>query len=167
MTTATAPAPDNYALGYAQRRSWVMWSWMYGAIMTAAGGAYALAALATGVDPGTGIVMLFLGLAIAAVGWLVSAPKRFTRELPKPATDVARAEQAIRINRTVVIVSNTVMAVILLGLAFGTPRGLAPDTVPVLAMVAVWAPLSGAGILGTRKLLMERGARYERWLQSR
>lgn len=161
------PSADNYALGYAQRRSWVMWSWMYGAVMAAAGAAYALVAMAAGQDPETGTFMALLGLALAALGWLASAPKRFSRKLPKPAMDVPRAEQAIRINRGVVIFSNILMAVIILGLAFGMPRGLAPDVVPVLAMMSVWAPLVGAGILRTRKLLMERGPRYVRWLQSR
>jgi sulfite exporter TauE/SafE len=140
---------------------------MYGAIMAAAGGAYSLTALAAGVEPGTGVTMIFLGLVLAALGWLVSAPKRFTREIPKPATDIARAEQAIRINKTIVVVSNAVMAAALLGLGFGTPRGLAPDTAPILAMMAVWAPLAGVGMLRTRRLLMERGPRYERWLQGR
>lgn len=168
-TTATRaePSADNYALGYAQRRSWVMWSWMYGTVMATAGATHALVALASGSDPEMGVIMTLLGAALAALGWLVSAPKRFSRKLPKPAMDVPRAEQAIRINRGVVIFSNILMAVIILGFAFGTPRGLAPDVVPVLAMMSVWAPLVGVGILRTRKLLAERGPRYERWLQDR
>jgi hypothetical protein len=166
MNTAVEPSPDNYALAFAQRRSWVMWSWMYGGIIAAAGAAYALVALATGANSETGVFVLLLGLALAALGWLASAPKRFTRKSPKPAMDIARAEQAIRINKGVALGSSALMAVVLLGLAFGTPRGLAPDTLPVLAMLSVWAPLAGAGILRTRKLLVERVPRYERWLQS-
>jgi hypothetical protein len=165
--TRAEPSSDNYALAYAQRRSWVMWSWMYGGITAAAGGVYALVALAAGTNPETGVGMLLLGLALAALGWLTSAPKRFSRKDPKPAMDIARAEQAIRINKGVALGSNALMAAIVLGLALATPRGLTPDTLPVLAMLSVWAPLTGAGILRTRRLLMERGARYERWIQSR
>lgn len=161
------PSTDNYALGYAQRRSWVMWSWVYGAMMAAAGSAYGLVATATGANPEAGVIMALLGLAVSVLGWLVSAPKRFSRKLPKPAMDVARAEQAIRINKGVAIGSNVFMAVVILGLTFGTPRGLAPDVVPILAMMSVWAPMTGVGILRTRALLAERGPRYEHWLQGR
>jgi hypothetical protein len=167
MKTATEATPDNYALGYAQRRSWVMWSWMYGGLLAASGAAYVLAALAAGGDPETGAVMTFLGLSLAAIGWLSSAPQRFSRKLPRPAMDLARAEQAIRTNKGAVIGSNILMAVLILVLAFGSPRGLAPDIVPVLAMLSVWAPLTGAGVLRTTRLLVERGPRYERWLQGR
>lgn len=161
------PAADNYALGYAQRRTWVMSSWMYGAMIAAAGTVYALVSVATGEDPETGVGMAVLGLALAALGWLVSAPKRFTRKIPKSSMDVARAAQSIRINKGVVIGFNILMAVIILSFAFGMPRGLAPDVVPVLAMMSIWAPLTGVVIMRARKLLMERGPRYERWLQGR
>lgn len=161
------PTADNFALAYAQRRTWVMGSWMYGGMIAAAGTVYALASLATGESTETGDGMALLGLALAALGWLASAPKRFTRKLPKPSMDVPRAEQAIRINKGVVISSNILMAVIILALAFGTPKGLSPESIPVLAMTSVWAPLMGVLIMRARKLLMERGPRYERWLQSR
>jgi hypothetical protein len=167
MKPATEATADNYALGYAQRRSWVMWSWMYGAMLAAAGTAYALASVATGEDPETGVFMTLFGLAAAALGWLVSAPKRFTRNLPKPAMDVPRAEQAIRINKGVVIGSNILMALIVFALAFLTPRGTAPEAIPVLAVLSAWAPLFGVGLLRTTKLLAERGLRYARWLESR
>lgn len=161
------PTADNYALGYAQRRTWVSGSWMYGGMIAAAGTVYALVSVATGESPETGVGMALLGLALAALGWLVSAPKRFTRKLPKPSMDVARAEQAVRINKGVVIGSNILMAVIILCFAFGMPRGLTPEVIPVLAMMSVWAPLTGVLIMRARKLLMERGPRYERWLQGR
>ena len=168
LTTTAGPRPepsaDNYALAYAQRRSWVMWSWLYGAILAAAGGVHALVSAATGEDPETGAVMAGLGLALAAVGWLVSAPKRFSRKLPKPAPGVLRAEQAIRTNKGAVVVSNIFMPAAVLAAAFGTPRGLAPDVVPVLAMLLVWAPLIGVGLLRTTRLLRERRPRYDRWL---
>lgn len=147
--------------------AWVMGSWMYGGMLAAAGAVYALVSVATGEDPETGVGVALVGLALAALGWLASAPKRFSRKLPKPSTDVARAEQSIRINKGVAIGSNIVMTVIVLAFAFGMPRGLAPDVIPVLAMMWVWAPLTGVLIMRARKLLMERGPRYERWLQGR
>ncbi|MET4144062.1 hypothetical protein [Arthrobacter sp. UYCo732] len=167
ITNRTEPATDNYALAYAHRRTWVMASWGYGALLAASGAAYVLTSALTGNDPEIGVVMFILGAAIAALGWLASAPQRFTRKIPKPAMDVARAEQAIRINKGVVIVSNVVMALLILGAAFGTPRGLAPDVLPILASLAVFAPLLGVIIHRTTRLLKERGARYDRWLHDR
>ncbi|MGX9900900.1 hypothetical protein ACW0JT_15390 [Arthrobacter sp. SA17] len=167
MKTAAEATFDNYALAYAQRRSWVVGSWSYGAIIAASGAAYVLASAVTGNDPETGVFMTVLGGAIAGLGWLASAPKRFSRKIPKPSMDVWRAEQAIRINKPTVIVSNVLGVVIVLVITFLTPRGLAPDVIPITALVAVWAPLLGALMLRVTKLLVERGAIYDRWLQSR
>ncbi|WP_309109108.1 hypothetical protein [Arthrobacter sp.] len=167
MNAATEAPSDNYALAYAQRRSWVMWSWLYGALIAAAGAAYVLASLMTGNHPETGVIMFFLGAALAALGWLVSAPKRFTGKLPKPVKDVWRAEQAIRSNKYMVTFTNIAMAVILLAVTFLTPRGTASDIVPITAMMSVWAPLIGVGILRTTKLLVNRNTLYDHWLQRR
>ena len=161
------PTADNFAIAYAQRRSWVMWSWLHGAIMAVVGAVYALVSLLLGEDPETGTFMALLGLAIAALGWLVSAPKRFSRKLPKPAMDVPRVEQAIRINRGVVIFSNVLMAALILAAAFGTPKGLSAESLPMLAAMLVFAPLLSVGMVRTKKLLVERGPRYDRWLQNR
>ncbi|MGN7252466.1 hypothetical protein [Arthrobacter sp. SAFR-014] len=164
-TTAAEATADNYALAYAQQRSWVMWSWAYGALIAAAGTAYVLASWLTGNNPETGAFMIVLGAALAALGWLASAPKRFSRKLPKPAMDVRRAEQAIRINPGVVVFSNALMAAILLAMTFLTPRGTAPDVIPISAMLSVWAPLVGVGIRRTTTLLKDRGALYDRWME--
>ncbi|WP_146187546.1 hypothetical protein [Arthrobacter sp. HMWF013] len=166
-TTRPEPTADNYALAYAHRRTWVMASWMYGAIIAASGAAYVLASAVTGHDAGTGMGMIVFGAAMAAVGWLASAPKRFTRKIPKPAMDVPRAEQAIRINKGVVVASNIVMAAIILAAAVFAPRGTAPDVVPILAALSVWAPLLGFLILRTTRFLSERGPRYDLWLHDR
>lgn len=158
------PTSDNYALGYAQRCAWIFGSWWYGAILAASGAAYVLASTVTGHHPGTGTVMAVLGLAIAGLGWLASAPKRFTRKRPKPALDVHRAEQAIRINPGIAIGSNALMIVILVTLAFATPRGTAPDVVPILVMMSVFAPMAGIALLRVRAFLVNRQARYAHWL---
>lgn len=158
------PSPDNYALGYARRCAWIFGSWWYGAILTASGAAYVLAATATGHHPEVGIVTVAFGLAIASIGWLASAPKRFTRKRPEPALDVYRAEQAIRINPGIVIGSNVLMVVILVALAFATPRGTAPDVVPILVMMSVFAPMMGIALMRIRTFLVNRTARYAHWL---
>lgn len=158
---------DNYALGHAQRCAWIFGAWWYGTILAVSGTAYAVTSTMTGHNPETGIIMAILGLAVAGLGWLASAPKRFTRTLPKPAMDVNRAEQGIRITPGIVIVSNTVMIVILVTLAFATPRGTAPDVVPILAMLAVFAPMVGVVQMRTRTMLVERNARYVQWLARR
>jgi hypothetical protein len=158
------PSIDNYALAYAQRRVWVFGSWWYGAMLAASGAVHALAAVLTGSDPEMGTVMALLGLGLASLGWILSAPKRFTRKLPKPAMDVNRAEQAIRINRGVVIVSNVVMIAVIVALAWIMKPDRAPEGVPVLAMLGVWAPMFGVLTLRARTLLVERQPRYLTWL---
>lgn len=44
---------------------------------------------------------------------------------------------------------------------------MAPDVLPVTAMLSVWAPLLGALMQRATKLLIERGSRYDRWLRER
>lgn len=44
---------------------------------------------------------------------------------------------------------------------------MAPDVIPVTAMLSIWAPLVGALMLQVSKLLVERGTIYECWLLSR
>lgn len=167
MKAAAEATPDNYALAYAQRRSWVLGSWSYGAILAAGGTAYVIASALTGNDPAIGVGTAVLGGAVALLGWLASAPKRFSRRVPKPAMDVWRAEQAIRINKPAVIAANILMPLILLAMTFLAPRGMAPDVIPITAMLAVWPPLVGALMLRVSKLLVERGEIYDRWLQGR
>lgn len=157
------PSLDNYALAYAQRRIWVFGSWWYGIILATSGAVYALASLLMGSDPETGAGMTLLGLAIAGIGWMVSAPKRFSRKQPKPAMDVNRAEQSIRINRGVVLVSNLVMAAVVVALAWIMEPGAADEGVPVLALLTVWAPMVGVLVLRARTLLIERQPRYLAW----
>jgi cytochrome b len=136
-------------------------------MIAASGTAYVLASAVTGIDPEIGVGMAILGAVLAGLGWLVSAPKRFTRKLPKPAKDVGRAERAIRKNKPAAIFANILMAVILLAMTFLLPRGLAPDVLPITAALSVWGPLYGALLLRVSKLLAERSTIYERWLQSR
>lgn len=164
--TRPEPSLDNYALAYAQRRVWVFGSWWYGIILATSGAVYALASLLMGSNPETGVVMAFLGLAVAGIGWAVSAPKRFTRRQPKPAMDVHRAEQSIRINRGIVIGSNVMMAAGIVALAFLMTPEAAAEGVPILATLAVWAPMVGVLMLRARTLLIEREPRYLAWLDT-
>lgn len=166
--TASRPEPtlDNYALAYAQRRVWVFGSWWYGIILATSGAVHAFASVVMGSDPETGVIMALLGLGIAGVGWAVSAPIRFSRKQPKPAMDVNRAEQSIRINRGVVIGSNVLMAVAIAVLAWIMKPDAAAEGVPVLALLAVWAPMTGVLGLRARRLLIERQPRYLTWLDA-
>jgi hypothetical protein len=166
LKPATEATIDNYALAFAQRRSWVLGSWSYGAILAVSGTAYVLASAVTGNDPEIGVFMTVLGGAVAGLGWLASAPKRFSRKLPKPAMDVWRAEQAIRINKPAAIFANVLMVGIVLAITFLAPRGMAPDVIPITAMLSVWAPLVGTLMLQVSKLLAGRQDIYKRWLQS-
>jgi hypothetical protein len=65
-----------------------------------------------------------------------------------------------------VIVSNVLMVAVIAALAWIMKPDSAPEGVPVLAMLGVWAPMLGALILRARTLLIERQPRYLRWLDS-
>jgi hypothetical protein len=75
---------------------------------------------------------------------------RFTRKPPKPASDIPRVEQAIRINPRVVQFAVIGSFVIAAGLLLLTPNGRSPETIPITGVVAAAAQLN---IAGGRRLL--------------
>jgi hypothetical protein len=157
------PTLDHFALGYAQRRAWVFGSWWYGILLASGGATYSLTAVLMGLNPETGVFLAVLGLAIGGVGWIVSSPQRFSRKQPKPSKEIARAEQSIRINPGVVVVSNVAMLVIIVVLLLNRGPDAAPDVIPILAMIGTWPPMCGVGIMFVRTLLIERRERYQAW----
>lgn len=167
----TGPAmgvvPDGTALGFAQRRSLVFSAWWYPAVLGISGVVQAGLALALGQSGETGIVLAVLGAVGAAAGWALTAWPRFTRKPPRPASDIPRVEQGIRITpgmiRTILIASALGVGALVLF----TPMGGSPESLPLLGMLVIWPLGLAAGLAYTRRLMMNSAGLYARWLERR
>lgn len=164
---AEAPALDSpeLALGYAHRRARVFWFWWMGIVFALPGAAQALAQSATGQSPENGLFLLGLGLFISGLGWLASIAPRFTRKLPRPASDFARTEQSIRIAPGVAIGLAAAMLAIVVAFMTLMPRGMSPEALPVMAVLAAWPLAIGAGLLTSRNVHAQRERLHRRWLE--
>ena len=163
----TGVVPREEAFGFAQRRSWVFSAWWYPAVLAASGAVYAGLAAVLGQSPETGIVLALLGTVLAALGWAVTAWPRFTRKPPKPAADIPRVEQGIRITPLVI---RTILIVSLVGLGalvLFTPKGGSPEVLPLLGMLVIWPLGFAAGLAYTRRLMLDSAGLYARWLERR
>lgn len=162
-TAVSAP----HALGYAHRRARVFMFWWMGMVFAIPGAAYAAGLAATGQSPGAGLALACLGLGLSGVGWLAAIGPRFTRADPKPADDLARTEQNIRINPGVAIGSVAIMLLIVVALLLGTPKGTSPEALPVLAALAVFPMPIAAALLYSTHLHRNRDRLYADWLGRR
>ncbi|MGX5717171.1 hypothetical protein [Arthrobacter sp. MAHUQ-56] len=166
---ATAVATDERALelGYAQRRSWIFWAWWYGVALAITGAADAILSGLVGQDTSRGVGMVLLGAPISAVGWLLTIGVRFSKKLPKPARDVPRVEQGIRINPGVVRVLVIATVLIAAAIVFLTPRGTSPETLPYTGLVATAILSLAAGMARSGWLFRNSNQLYARWLERR
>ena len=127
--------------------------------------AYAMAAVATGQSPETGLLTAALGLVFSGVGWLLAIGPRFTRKPPRPATDFARTDQEIRLAPGVAAALPIVMLAIVVAVVTLTPNGTSPEVLPILSALAAFpAPISAALLYSRRHLLARREELYARWL---
>lgn len=164
---ATGVVPREEAFGFAQRRSWVFSAWWYPAVLAVSGAVYAGFALALGQSPETGVVMAILGGVGLALGWALTAWPRFTRKPPRPASDIPRVEQGIRITPGMI---RTILVAGALGvgaLVLFTPQGGSPESLPLLGMLVIWPVGLAAGLAYTRRLMMNSAELYARWLERR
>ena len=164
---ASAAGSTRLALGYAHRRARVFLFWWMGMTFAVPGAAYAAASAITGQSPENGLALAGVGLGISGVGWLSAIGPRFTRSDPKPADDLARTEQNIRINPGVAIGLVAVMLVIVLVLMVTAPRGTSPELLPVLAALAVYPMPIAAALLYSTHLHRNRDRLYAGWLARR
>jgi drug/metabolite transporter (DMT)-like permease len=163
----TGVIPREEALGFAQRRSWIFSAWWYPAVLGVSGAVQAGLALALGQSPEPGIVLAVLGAAFAALGWALAARVRFTRRPPRPASDIPRAEQGIRLAPVMIRTILIAGAVVVGALVLFTPKGGSPDTLPLLGMLVVWPLGLAAGLAHTRRLMLDSTGLYARWLERR
>lgn len=101
---------------------------------------------------------MILGAAISALDWLVTLGVRFSRKLPKPATDIPRVEHALQTNPGVVKFSVIGSMLTLAALAIFTPKGESPEGLPVIGLIAA-AQLSIAGGIAYSGWLMKNSGR--------
>lgn len=170
MTNMAATNTEGFpqmALGYAHRRARVFWFWWMGMVFAVPGTVQAAVLAGTGQNPEDGLVLAFLGLAISGAGWLMAVGPRFTRSEPRPANDVNRAEQYIRIVPGTVIGMVAAMLVLVAAVMLAAPRGTSPDVLPILAFLAAFPLPVGAGMLYSRHLHRDRDRLYKGWLSRR
>ncbi|WP_087874406.1 hypothetical protein [Arthrobacter globiformis] len=165
--TGTATDPRAAAFGFAQRKAWVFSAWWYGAIFSFSGVVHCVLAGILGQSAELGIFLAILGTVLAAVGWVLTMWPRFTRKLPKPASDIPRVEQGIRIApgmiRTLLIASGLGIGALVLF----TPKGASPEMLPILGIL-VAVPLGvAAGLAYTGWLMRNSAELYARWLERR
>jgi FtsH-binding integral membrane protein len=155
------------ALGYAHRRARVFWFWWMGMIFALPGAVQASVLAATGQSPENGLVLAGLGVVISGAGWLMAIGPRFTRTDPRPADDVNRAEQYIRIAPGTAAGMIVAMLAIVVVLMVATPRGTSPEVLPILAFLAAFPLPIAAGMLYSRHLHRHRESFYAGWLERR
>ncbi len=163
----TAPSVESraQALGYAQRRSWIFYAWWYPAVLAIAGTAQAGTSLLVGGDPELGTVLVIIGAVLSGVGWVATAAPRFTRKAARPATDIPRVDQGIRITPGIIWTLLAGTAAIVLALVLFTPKGSSAEALPLLSLPVSFAAGIAAGLGYTRKLMMHSESIYARWLQ--
>ena len=110
---------------------------------------------------------MVMGSALAAAGWLLTVGWRFTRKLPKPAADIPRVEQGIRITPNIIRVVVIGAVLIVLASALFIPQVGFPDAFPVLGMLVDFLWSVAAGLAYTGRVMKNSADRYARWLSRR
>jgi hypothetical protein len=165
--SGTATDSRATAFGFGQRRSWVFSAWWYPAVLAMAGAVHAGLAAIVGRSMEIGIVMAILGTVFAAMGWVFTTWPRFTRRLPKPASDIPRVEQGIRITPGIIRTMLIVSALGIGALVLLTPMGGSVEAVPLLGIL-VAVPLGvAAGLAYIGRLMKNSAHLYARWLERR
>lgn len=165
--SGTTTDPRATAFGFGQRRSWVFSAWWYPAVLALAGAVHAGLASMLGQSAETGNFMVILGGAFAAVGWLCTVAPRFTRKPPKPASDIPRVEQGIRITPAMIRTLLIASALGIGALVLFTPAGARPEALPVLGILVAMPLGTAAGLAHTRRLMTNSPRLYARWVERR
>lgn len=165
--TAVATDPRAEAFGYAQRRTWVFFAWWYGAVIAIPGAVDAALSGLLGEDTDRGIMVMALGAVLSSVGWLVTLGVRFSRKLPKPATDIHRVDRALRTNSPAIKLSVILSVLILAALLVFTPKGASPEGLPIVGFIAAALASITGGMAYTASLLKNSGELYAQWLERR
>jgi len=158
--------PRELTLGFAQRKSNLFFAWFAPLSLTLAGGLYALPALVShnAEDIETGVVMMLIGIVLSALGWLLSAPKRFSKKKLKPAVDIPRVDQAIRIHPPSRIWNFVILGVIVTALCL-SPNGLTQDIISITGLIIGFYAMIMLGMECSYRWLKNSGHYYEERLR--
>jgi hypothetical protein len=118
-------------------------------------------------DTERGIVLMILGAGLSALGWLVTLGVRFSKKLPKPASDIPRVEQALRINPGAIKGSVVVSLLIVAALILFMPAGKSPELLPIVGLVAAALMSITGGMAYSASILKNSAELYARWLPPR
>lgn len=155
---------QRLALGYARRRSHLVAALLGGLCVMGSGLAWALTALALGLEPGSGLVMLGVGAGMAALGWLATAGLRFTRSAPKPLDNAKDMESNTRINVISLWIVLALIAAGCLALFLFSPRGREADAMVLLPSFIAFPAVLLAGTVHIRSMVLRREALFAAWL---
>lgn len=160
--------PRDITLGFAQRKSNLFFAWFAPLALAVAGVLYALPAMAMGdtQDVETGFVAALIGLILSGLGWLVSAPKRFSKKKLKPATDIPRVDQAIRIHPGTRIANFIILGLIVIGLCL-SPNGITQDMISIGGLIIGIYAMIMLGMECSYRWLKNSGHYYEAWINKR
>lgn len=159
--------PRAYALGYGKRRSAVFWAWWYGATLSITGTVDTSLSALLGQGPDRGIFVVVLGCVTSGLGWLLTSKARFSSQPSKPASDVARLQQAIQMNPGAVKVFIVITAALVTALALFKPGGTSPEAIPFLGLVAAAGLSITTGMAYSGWLMKNCDELYGRWLERR
>lgn len=164
-TDVSEVSTSGLALGHAHRRVRVFLFWWLGIIIAFPGAVYSAVQVATGQDPETGLGITVVGLVVSAVGWLAGLGMRYTKKMPRPASDVSRVEREIRVAKGAAITIPVLMLVIVIALMTLAPNGTSPGVLPVLGFLAAFPfPIAGALLYSRLHLLARREELFGQWL---
>lgn len=163
--TAVATDPRAEAFSYAQRRAWVFFAWWYGTVIAVPGAVDAALSGLLGQDTERGIIAMALGAGLSSVGWLVTLGVRFSRKLPKPATDIPRVDQALRTNPPAIKLSVIVSVLVVAALILFMPEDKYQELLPIIGFVAAALASVTGGMAYSASLLKNSGELYARWLE--
>lgn len=158
---------DQLAVGFGQRRVFLLAAMLGGLTITGAGLGWMLGAALVDQPLNSGLIMAGVGLVLAGIGWLATAGVRFTRKLPKPPPN--NQMPATGTSNGVIggwVTSGLVLAGVIAIVLFA-PRGREPDVVALLPMIVAIPAVLLLGFYRIRHIMANRNEMYARWLAKR
>ena len=158
---------EDSAVGYYRRRGWQVVFTLPGLAIAGAGATWALVSAALQENIESGLIMTGLGLAMAAIGWLATAPTRFTR---KPPTPIRWTEEMDKAAWGWPLALGIVTALVIAGgaaLVLFAPLGREPGRIALVASLAAYPASIWGGLSYISYLRRHRNDLYARWLAKR
>lgn len=165
--TVVAADPRAPAFGYVQRRACVFSAWWFGAIIAIPGVVDTALSWLLGQDTERGLTFVALGAVLSSMGWLVTVGVRFSRKLPKSATDIPRVDQALRTNPRANKVAALISFLIVAAMLLFMPEDRYRELLPITGLVAASLASIIVGMVYTTSLLQNSGELFARWLERR